>query len=295
MSKGKQPQERVSLQRGWLARLKDICRIRWTEHESEKPIAQRSHLDFYKFTQLSRGTFRGAQKLRDDGLEVGLTLASFQKMAGEIGYDTYEGLLKDLEGLEGNKRPLSLPIPRTFSPPIPPPTTLSLTTQRANPQWADWRAYPVDLARPWALRCRIRTDSPYFRFGFKLLTEDGRIFGDGLINSFDENLVVHIGRNDFNRDRLKIDAGDLFSTAYMNGIGIEDDRFLFTSSGALSLQVELIVDRDYYAIFLVNGEECYRRNVPPTVCHRIAMYAWGDREEFRIDVTDLTLEPTMQV
>jgi hypothetical protein len=279
VSKGKQRQERAPLPDGWLPRLKDLCRTLWLKHEEDKPISLRSRLDFYEFTGLTAGTFRNANK-------TGMTLASFQKMAGKIGYERYEDLLEDLES-EGNKQ--------TLSPPIPPPTALSLVTQKANAQWADYRVYSVDLTRPWALRCRIHTDSPYFRFGFKLLTEDGRIFGDGLINSFDENLVVHIGRSDFKRDRLKIDAGDLFHTAYMNGIGIEDDRLLFKSPATLSVQIELIVDRDYNAMFLVNGEECYRRNVPPTVCRRIAMYAWGDREEFRVDVTDLTLKPTLRV
>jgi hypothetical protein len=79
----------------------------------------------------------------------------------------------------------------------------------------------------------------------------------------------------------------------VNGIGIEDDRCLFKSPANLSLEIKLIVDSEYCVIFLVNDDECYRRNVSPAICHRIAVYAWGDRDDFLVDITDLSLKATL--
>jgi hypothetical protein len=168
---------------------------------------------------------------------------------------------------------------------------LTLTTQRANPQWADYRDYLVGAACPWVLRCQITTESPYFRFGLKLLSDRGRVFGDGLIQSYDPNMVIHIGRNDWDRPRMGITAQDIFLTTYMNGIAIEDDTFLFRAEQRLTLPIELLVDETYRASLGVNGQLVSQRIVPPAICGRVSVLAWGDREEFRVDVTDLTIEP----
>lgn len=270
MRKGKQPQRRVRLPKGWWNRLKSVCRSRWLEHEP-KASRPKSHLDIYEMTKISRRAFSAARTKNE------MTEALFERLTYEIGYADPESLLRDLG-------------PRHRSPPSTPPTALLLTTQRANPQWADYRDFSVGLVGPWGLRCRILTESPYFRFGFKLLAEGGRLFGDGLINSFEPNLMVHVGRNDWDRHRLAMAASDLFLTAYMSGSAVEDDRLLFSSPETLVLQVELMVDSAYSAILSVDGQECFRRIVPPALCHRVAMYAWGDREEFRVEVTDIALE-----
>lgn len=267
MPKGKQTP--VALPEGWWARLRDLCRT-WQKHET-RDQRTKSRLDIYAFTKISRSSFDKAKKSSE------MTEALFMKLADELSYDNYNALLRDLGAKGCTQAPTRVP------------STLSLATRRANPQWADYRVYPVELARPWTLGCRIRADSPYFRFGFKLLTEEGRVFGDGVINSFDENLLVHVGRNNWDRVGLGIAAGDLFLTAYMSGSAIEDDRFLFNSQSALAVQIEITIDRSHFAILAVNGHECFRRNIPSGVCGRIALYAWGDREEFLVDVTDLLL------
>jgi hypothetical protein len=230
-------------------------------------------LDVYEFTKTSRRTFATARAAGE------MTEQRFIKIAVKAGYDDYREFLRDL-GPKG----------RIVRPTTPIPTSLSLSTQKTNLQWADFRDYFVPVPRPWVLRCRITTRSPYFRFGFKLLGESGRIFGDGLIHSHDENLLVHIGRNHFNRPALKLAAGDVFVTAYVSGIATEDDRFLFRSSKTISIPVELRVDRNYYAALVVDGTECFTRVVSPSICGRVAVYAWGDREEFQVDVTGMALE-----
>jgi hypothetical protein len=174
------------------------------------------------------------------------------------------------------------------------PTIIAFTTQRANPQWADYRDCLVEMACPWVLRCLMATESPYFRFGFKLLTDHGRVFGDGLIQSYDANMVIHIGRNDFGRPRMGITEHDVFLTTYMNGIAIEDDKILFRADQKLTLPIELLVDETYRVSLSVNGQLVSQRIVPPVVCGRMVILAWGDREEFQVDVTDLIIEPVGQ-
>lgn len=172
----------------------------------------------------------------------------------------------------------------------PVPSSLTLLTQKVNPQWADFREYSVGATLPWALRCRISTASPYFRFGFKLLAREGRVVGDGSIQSFDENLLVHIGRNNWDRPALGITSQDIFVTGYMSGSSIEEnDRFLFRSKRQVNLSVELMVDSSYRANLTVNGDLVFQHIVAPALCHRVVVYAWGDREEFRVDITDLAI------
>lgn len=173
--------------------------------------------------------------------------------------------------------------------PHPIPTAATLTRQRTNLQGADYRNFVVSHL-PWTMRCNIVTRSPYVRYGVKLLTEEGRLFGDALICSADENFLIHVGRNNWNRPNLGIGAGDVFSTVYKNGVLVEDDRFLFPSSERLAVDIELRVDLEYCFTFLVNRTEVFRRIISPALCNRICMYAWGDGEDFEVEVTNLALE-----
>jgi hypothetical protein len=111
-------------------------------------------------------------------------------------------------------------------------------------------------------------------------------------------MIVHIGRNNWDRPALAITANDIFLTSYMSGNFIEEnDRPIFHSSARLVAPIELQVDMSYSAILAVNGHTVFRHVVPPEICRRVAVYAWGDREEFRVEVTDLTIRgsgtPTM--
>ena len=263
--KGKQPQRPVDLPEGWWLSLQDICRSQWGE--------SKTRLDIYVFLKISRRALGYARSKNK------MTEQLFARVTEAVGYENHKDLLNAL-GQKNQPSRLATPVPKT----------LSLTTQKSNPQWADYDVYLVEAPRPWALRCRIATGSPYFRFGFKLLGEGGRVFGDASINSYDANMVVHIGRNNYDRPALKITAQDIFLTAYMSGSYIdENDQFLFSSGLKLEVPIELAVDRNYCASLSVNGQSCFRQVVPPPVCRRVAVYAWGDREEFRVDVTDLAI------
>lgn len=224
-------------------------------------------------------------------------------------HDRLEDLLNDLHGVPPrNKPPIgayrpgdvaqSLVGPEMLAraasagPRTSVPADFRLSTKRDNPQWADYRDIPLDCPVPWSVRCTICTESPYFRFGFKLFTEEGRVFGDASIRSFDANLIVHVGRNNWNRPKLGISEHDLFYTASMSGNHLEDnDRALFRTDPRLTTHVELAVDRSYCVSASVDGTKFFSRVVPPAICRRVAVYGWGDREEFEIDVSEFTVGP----
>lgn len=168
------------------------------------------------------------------------------------------------------------------------PAALSLSTKKINPQWADFRDYTIPYSPPWTLKCTISTESAYFRFGFKCLGPNGRVLGDGSIQSQDANLVVHVGRNYW--DRPGITRRDLFYTAYANARSLDDDRRLFRSAKQLTAAVELRIDRGYVVHLLVNGESCFSHVAPPEICSRVVILAWGDRDEYSVDVTGLCVE-----
>jgi hypothetical protein len=173
------------------------------------------------------------------------------------------------------------------------PTEFVLTTKNEMPQWADHRELDLGSGRLEVLMCKIKTESPYFRFGFKLLTENERLLGDGSIKSQDANLVVHLGRNNWNRSNLGISAKDIFFTWYLNGISLEKDKRLFSAGRLLSASIEIKIDTSYVATFSVNGICCLNRVIPPKICRRVAVLAWGDREEYAVEVNELSVNPVL--
>jgi hypothetical protein len=167
-----------------------------------------------------------------------------------------------------------------------------LATNKERPQWADSKELNLGGERLEVVRCKIETESPYFRFGFKLLSGvSDRVFGDGSIKSQDANLVVHIGRNNWNRPNLGISARDIFFTWDLNGVSLESDKKLFSTKRRLSASIELSINSGYVATFSVNGVCCLNRVISPGICRRVAMLAWGDREEFAVEVSELSVNP----
>ena len=260
----KKRQKRVKLPEKWWWQLHAVV----SSKRSERPTNQ----DIYEFTKISQRSMRYALDNNE------MTEALFIRLAENMGYENPDDLLYVLNG-GGVRTRRATPIP----------STLFLTTQRGNPQWADYRDYFVEASRPWVLRCNVETKSPYFRFGFKLLGPDGRVFGDGSIKSGDENMIVHIGRNYWDRPALGIMAQDIFLTAYANGNHIGEEKSLFNSEASVVVSVELTVDRSYCASLTVNGNTVFQAIVTPAVCRRVVVYAWGDQDEFEVNVTDLAV------
>lgn len=167
----------------------------------------------------------------------------------------------------------------------------TLATREDTPQWADFEEPLLNSGRLRLLKCVIATTSPYFRFGFKLLTKNGKLFGDGSIQSQqDMNLLVHIGRNNFARPRIL--ANDVFLTSYRNGVPEGRDRKVFESSKKLKLFVALAVDDAGVVQFFLDDVCYYQRAVPLEICQRVVMFGWGDREDFVVKVSDIVFSTT---
>jgi hypothetical protein len=169
------------------------------------------------------------------------------------------------------------------------PKAFNLTTNKTLPQWADYRELNLDGKRLERLMCKITTSSSYFRFGFKLLCTEGRIFGDGCIKSQDTNLLVHIGRNNWDRLHLGITARDIFFSHDVNGQRLDKDKKLFKAEMQFSASLEIKVESGYLFTFVVNDQCCLSRIIPPEICRRIVMLGWGDNDDYVVKVQNLTV------
>ena len=278
MKKPKNKRQTVDVPSGWWLRLRAFCKKKWVS--DHKPG---DAFDIYQFTGISRRAFSTARKTNK------FTESTFSVLVDQVGCDTPDDLLHVLSPPGDNVR---LPS-RTSSPPLSQenPKTLVLATKKEMPQWADFKELYLVGGRLEVVRCKMETESPYFRFGFKLLSVNDRVFGDGSIQSQGANLVVHIGRNNWNRANLGISAKDIFFTWYLNGVSLESDKKLFSTKRRLSASIELSIDDGNVVTFCVNGVCCLHRVIPPGICRRVAVFAWGDREEYAVEVSDLSVNP----
>lgn len=64
---------------------------------------------------------------------------------------------------------------------------------------------------------------------------------------------------------------------------------LFRSSGNLKCDAALFIDQVGLVKLRVNGEFCYSHIVPPEICYRVIMLAWGDEEDFEIEVSKIEI------
>jgi hypothetical protein len=217
------------------------------------------------------------------------TEATFNILVGAVGCETPDELHQVLSPPAGIN--LQNPRPSSALSLKENPKVLVLTTNKEMPQWADFLELNLGGGRLETVKCKIETESPYFRFGFKLLNETERVFGDGSIKSQDANLVVHIGRNNWNRQNLGISARDIFFTWYLNGVSLVSDKKVISAGRRSSATVELRIDSSYVATFSVNGICCIKRIISPGICRRAVVLAWGDREEYMVKVSELSVNP----
>jgi hypothetical protein len=255
MSRG--PQDFTLLPEGWLERLFRFFKLRW-HFATEDDVA--------RHCEISLKTLRRAKK------DNKMTNRMFRRLVEKSGYEDPDDLLRVLDATAPAAEF------RGFSAK---PTTLALTpvvldTSKTTPQWTNYRELPLRGNRLQSFFCSIETTSQYFRFGLKLLAVNGRLFGDGCIQSQDANVVVHVGRNKGSRD--------VFLTSYRNGVRENLDRVLFPSPLHLTASIALVIDAVDRLRFTVNESHCYECMIPRSICCRAAMMAWGDQDEYSVNV-----------
>ena len=221
-----------------------------------------------------------------DPYQVGL-VSAFRKRLESMGifYRTFDKALQFRLEFQNHLRaairailhpvPVVTPIASTRSSEHLEPVKQSLPdwtpeTQRIYPQWASYREVNLENSKNFDLTGNFSSESPYYRFGFKLMRNRGKIFGDGGIQSQDNNLVVHVGRNSRGEDFA-------FLTTYYNGVREELNRSLRTPCAAfsfhLSVQAELVR-------VSVDEEIVYEKYIPPELVSRLVLLAWGDENQY---------------
>ena len=116
-------------------------------------------------------------------------------------------------------------------------TTLNNWSASANfstPQWANFIKIPIERGLIKRIRCQVITTSEYYRFGFKLFRKNGKLFGDGSIQSMDNNFVIHYGKNFL--------SNELFITTYRNGILQRPDKYTDAKPSNNRVISELFID-----------------------------------------------------
>src|SRR5260370_14528179 len=110
---------------------------------------------------------------------VAQSIYTLRKVLGDTGRPSRIVVTRSHSGygfdVDVTKADVLTPSPSNPVLPVVMPRCLRLSTKKTNPQWADFCEYLTPRV-PWTLRCKILTDSVYFRFGFKLLCETRRLF-----------------------------------------------------------------------------------------------------------------------
>jgi len=157
------------------------------------------------------------------------------------------------------------------------------TTRKTTPQWVNHKTILVDRFRRSAIRLEgiFQSRSPFFRFGFKLTGFRGRIFGDGNIQSNDNNILVHIGRD--------ATSSKVFMTNYRNGVRLGLNESILDYQDCRELPIELAIDEYQNATLRVEGTQVYETYLDREIRSRLLLLAWGDEHEYEVDFRAITL------
>lgn len=158
----------------------------------------------------------------------------------------------------------------------------SAVANHSTPQWADFFKIPLENGIIRRIGCQLITTSQYYRFGFKLFRANGRLFGDGNIQSMDNNFVIHVGKNFL--------SPELFVTTYNNGIRQRPDKYTNAKPSNDTIAVELLIDAENLLHLLLNGNEVFKIIINKEIRNQIYMLAWGDGNEFQIMVEKIEIE-----
>ena len=135
------------------------------------------------------------------------------------------------------------------------------------------------------IQLRLSTLSQYFRFGFKMRTPEGPLFGDGGVkSSSDTNMLVHIGRNRR--------SSNLFFTSYRNGVREALDKKILVAPQLVSVPIHLTVDDEAILTVSVADIVVYNSPIKKEVRAGLVMLAWGDADEFEVVVKKMRLLTT---
>lgn len=150
----------------------------------------------------------------------------------------------------------------------PQPKSWIATTNFKTPQWANYLKIPLNNELFKSFKCLLVSKSAYYRFGFKLLRTHGKLFGDGSIQSMDNNFVIHLGKN--------FQSEEIFITTYNNGIRFRPNLNTHLDNSHNGISIDLLIDTECFLVLILNGTEVFRKLINREILEQIYMLAWGD-------------------
>jgi hypothetical protein len=161
--------------------------------------------------------------------------------------------------------------------------SIHLRTRLVNPQRVDYYVVPlVPNRRAHLTLCGLlRVACPYFRFGFKYGDSREPLVSAGGVQTFGQNIVVHVGKN--------VDNDSWFMTYYQSGLRIGSDLPLPQLNTTPPMAFALSVDSNKSISLRLNDDIIFERLFVIDGTPRIAVMAWGDEHEFQCDVEQLKL------
>lgn len=158
------------------------------------------------------------------------------------------------------------------------------TSKLDNPQSADYQEILKNCQLK-NISCKFKTESDYFRFGFKLIEKNGNLFGDGFIKSFkDKNFLIHLGKD--------MNSSDVYLTTYLCGKMEDWNKSLLKFQKNEWITVKLDIDKNNKLKFYVQGELVYEAIIDSNMRQRLIMLAWGDNYKVKILVNDIEVNAT---
>jgi hypothetical protein len=194
--------------------------------------------------------------------------------------NSLKGFQKLIEAIVTKINAYSPPSSRKFLRPASQGEWLAVTDKKA-PQWACYQEIlkNYDLKK---ISCQFKTNSPYFRFGYKLTESNGNLFGDTIIKTKDPNLIIHVGKNVY--------SSSLFLATQYFGVGDKLDEPIFKFINNKWIQLDLEISSDNILKFYVQNKLMYNIEITPEIRKRLFMVAWGDSCEYKILVEKIRVE-----
>lgn len=146
------------------------------------------------------------------------------------------------------------------------------TINESSPQWADFNEIDLKGGQLNAIHCTLFSRSPYFRFGYKLMVSDGKLFGDATIQSQTKpELLLHITKN--------FDSAQLSIAPYKNGVRLIRDKSIDVVLNESPIMCGLEIDGNNFLHFYINRKEVYTILIAEEIRTRLCAYVWGDSHQ----------------
>ena len=175
--------------------------------------------------------------------------------------------------------------PTAATPSLSPPVDHGgwhASTRIGAPQGASYKAIHIAQVRlPLRLTGVFQSRSPFFRFGFKLMSVRGQPFSPGSVQTEDKNVLVHIGKN--------VDNSTLFLTKYRNGLRMGPNTRFVDYKDSRPLPMQLAIDTDFSVTLSIDNTNVYEGYIDAETKGRLLLLAWGDEHNYEIEFDQITL------